>query len=453
MNTEQIGTGNLKKTFLSLAAPAILAQIVTVIYNMVDRIFIGQLPDSRAMMAAIGLTAPVTLLVTAFTALLGNGGAPLCAIQLGRGDRDEAERIMSNSFGALLISGVVLMTVCQLFCEPILTAFGAEGEALTYAVQYLRIYMLGTLFVQISVGMNAYINTQGYARMGMITVAAGALLNLALDPVLIYGLNMGVRGAALATILSQGVSAALVLWFLRSPRSGMRLRAGWLRPRWRIMKRIVMLGVSPFIMKLTESLLSAAFNAQLLRFGGDLAVSVMTIMNSVWQMAQLVTHGFTEGAQPILGYNYGAGKLDRVRAAFRLDLGACWGWTFLCAVAVMAAPGLFLRMFNSDPEVLAAGRSMLRIYFLGMFCYGAFNACQQAYIALGNAKGSLFFAVFRKVILLIPLIYLLPTLFPSRPVWAVIAAEPAADITATIVNGLCFFRFYKRKLYPDTKKQ
>ena len=389
MDTEKLGTGSITKTFLTLSGPSILAQIVTVIYNMVDRIYIGQLPDSRSMMAAIGITAPITLIVTAFTALLGNGGAPLCAIHLGKKEKEQAERIMGNSFTALMAVGLAIILICLLFGDPLLYAFGARGETLTHAKSYLYVYILGTLFVQISVGMNAYITTQGYAKMGMLTVTAGALLNVVLDPIFIYGFDMGVAGAALATILSQGVSAAMVLWFLLRGKSELRLRRKFFRPQWNVLRRIMMLGVSPFIMKLTESLLSITFNNQLYRFGGDLAVSVMTIMNSVWQMAQLMTHGFTDGAQPLL-----------------------------CAVAVLAAPQLFLRMFTSDAEVLAAGPAMLRVYFFGMVCYGAFNACQQAYIALGNAKSSLFFAVFRKIILLIPLIYICPLVWKGDQVLA-----------------------------------
>lgn len=448
MDTEKLGTGSITKTFLTLSGPSILAQIVTVIYNMVDRIYIGQLPDSRSMMAAIGITAPISLIVTAFTALLGNGGAPLCAIHLGKKEKEQAERIMGNSFTALMAVGVAIILICLLFGDPLLYAFGARGETLTHAKSYLYVYILGTLFVQISVGMNAYITTQGYAKMGMLTVTAGALLNVVLDPIFIYGFDMGVAGAALATILSQGVSAAMVLWFLLRGKSELRLRRKFFRPQWNVLRRIMMLGVSPFIMKLTESLLSITFNNQLYRFGGDLAVSVMTIMNSVWQMAQLMTHGFTDGAQPILGYNYGAGKLDRVRATFRLELFTCWGWTLLCAVAVLAAPQLFLRMFTSDAEVLAAGPAMLRVYFFGMVCYGAFNACQQAYIALGNAKSSLFFAVFRKIILLIPLIYICPLVWKGDQVLGVLAAEPIADILSTVVSGICFSIFYRKKLSP-----
>lgn len=448
MDTEKLGTGSITKTFLTLSGPSILAQIVTVIYNMVDRIYIGQLPDSRSMMAAIGITAPISLIVTAFTALLGNGGAPLCAIHLGKKEKEQAERIMGNSFTALMAVGLAIILICLLFGDPLLYAFGARGETLTHAKSYLYVYILGTLFVQISVGMNAYITTQGYAKMGMLTVTAGALLNVVLDPIFIYGFDMGVAGAALATILSQGVSAAMVLWFLLRGKSELRLRRKFFRPQWNVLRRIMMLGVSPFIMKLTESLLSITFNNQLYRFGGDLAVSVMTIMNSVWQMAQLMTHGFTDGAQPILGYNYGAGKLDRVRATFRLELFTCWGWTLLCAVAVLAAPQLFLRMFTSDAEVLAAGPAMLRVYFFGMVCYGAFNACQQAYIALGNAKSSLFFAVFRKIILLIPLIYICPLVWKGDQVLGVLAAEPIADILSTVVSGICFSIFYRKKLSP-----
>ena len=448
MDTEKLGTGSITKTFLTLSGPSILAQIVTVIYNMVDRIYIGQLPDSRSMMAAIGITAPITLIVTAFTALLGNGGAPLCAIHLGKKEKEQAERIMGNSFTALMAVGLAIILICLLFGDPLLYAFGARGETLTHAKSYLYVYILGTLFVQISVGMNAYITTQGYAKMGMLTVTAGALLNVVLDPIFICGFDMGVAGAALATILSQGVSAAMVLWFLLRGKSELRLRRKFFRPQWNVLRRIMMLGVSPFIMKLTESLLSITFNNQLYRFGGDLAVSVMTIMNSVWQMAQLMTHGFTDGAQPILGYNYGAGKLDRVRATFRLELFTCWGWTLLCAVAVLAAPQLFLRMFTSDAEVLAAGPAMLRVYFFGMVCYGAFNACQQAYIALGNAKSSLFFAVFRKIILLIPLIYICPLVWKGDQVLGVLAAEPIADILSTVVSGICFSIFYRKKLSP-----
>lgn len=355
---------------------------------------------------------------------------------------------MGNSFTALMAVGVAIILICLLFGDPLLYAFGARGETLTHAKSYLYVYILGTLFVQISVGMNAYITTQGYAKMGMLTVTAGALLNVVLDPIFIYGFDMGVAGAALATILSQGVSAAMVLWFLLRGKSELRLRRKFFRPQWNVLRRIMMLGVSPFIMKLTESLLSITFNNQLYRFGGDLAVSVMTIMNSVWQMAQLMTHGFTDGAQPILGYNYGAGKLDRVRATFRLELFTCWGWTLLCAVAVLAAPQLFLRMFTSDAEVLAAGPAMLRVYFFGMVCYGAFNACQQAYIALGNAKSSLFFAVFRKIILLIPLIYICPLVWKGDQVLGVLAAEPIADILSTVVSGICFSIFYRKKLSP-----
>lgn len=446
MNTANLGTGSVSKTFLALSAPAILAQIVTVIYNMVDRIYIGQLPDSRSMMAAIGITAPISLLITAFTALLGNGGAPLCAICLGKGERDEAEHIMSNSFAALMGVGVVIMASCLIFAQPLLYAFGARGTTLTYALSYLRVYIWGTLFVQLSVGMNAYINTQGYAKTGMLTVALGAVLNAVLDPIMIYGLRMNVAGAALATVISQGASALWVLRFLTKKTGALQLRPSLMRPDWVILKRIMMLGVSPFIMKLTESLLSISFNNQLYRFGGDLAVSVMTIMTSIWQMAQLMTHGFTDGAQPILGYNYGAGKLGRVRKAFRLELFTCWGWTLLCAIAVLSFPGIFLRMFTPDPEILAVGPSMLRVYFFGMICYGAFNACQQAYIALGNARNSLFFAVFRKVILLIPLIYLFPALFSKAPVLAVLAAEPVADIISTVGSGICFSSFYRKKL-------
>ena len=448
MDTAKLGTGDIKKLFWSLSGPAILAQVVTVIYNMVDRFYIGQLPDSRSMMAAIGITAPISLIVTAFTALLGNGGAPLCAIQLGKGEREKADHIMSNSFSALMAVGVAVMAVCLLFGEPLLYCFGARGATLEHAGAYLRVYILGTLFVQISVGMNAYLTTQGYAKMSMATVSTGALLNVALDPLFIYVLHLGVAGAALATVISQGVSAGMVLYFLLGGKSGLRLRRRYFRPSWPVLSRIMLLGISPFIMKLTESLLSITFNNQLYRFGGDLAVSVMTIMTSVWQMAQLMTHGFTEGAQPILGYNYGAGRLDRVRATFRLELAACWGWTFLCAVVVLAAPGLFLRLFTKDAEALAAGPAMLRTYFFGMICYGAFNACQQTYLALGNAKSSLFFAVFRKVILLIPLIYLCPMVLGGEPVLAVLAAEPIADITATVINGVCFSRFYRKKLNP-----
>lgn len=446
MDTVKLGTGNIRSIFFSLAGPSILAQIVTVIYNMVDRIYISQLPDSRSMMAAIGITAPISLIVTAFTALLGNGGAPLCAICLGRGKTEKGEHIMSNSFGALMAVGAVIMAVCLAFGEPLLYAFGARGVTLEYALSYLRIYICGTFFVQISVGMNAYINTQGFAKMGMLTVATGALLNVVLDPIMIYGLHMDVAGAALATVISQGVSAVMVMRFLLVGGSTLRLRWSLMKPNWPILRQIMLLGVSPFIMKLTESLLSIAFNNQLYRFGGDLAVSVMTIMNSVWQMAQLMTHGFTDGAQPILGYNYGAGKLDRVRSAFRLELLTCWGWTLLCAVVVLAFPSLFLRIFNADAETMVAGPAMLRVYFFGMICYGAFNACQQAYIALGNAKSSLFFAVFRKVILLIPLIYLFPALFQGDKVLAVLAAEPVADIVSTAVGGACFFSFYRKKL-------
>lgn len=446
MDTARLATENVKRLFFVLSGPAILAQIVTVVYNMMNRIYIGQLPDSRAMMAAIGITAPLSLLVTAFTALFANGGAPLCAIRLGEGKRDEAEHIMSNSFAALMGIGVAIMAVCLIGGEPLLYLFGARGETLTYGLSYLRVYILGTLFVQMSVGMNVFINTQGFAKVAMRATVVGMVLNALLDPLFIYGFRLNVVGAAIATVISQGVSAALVMHFIVLGGSELRLRREFMAIRWQIIKPVMALGVSPFVMKLTESLVSIVFNNQLVAYGGDLAVSVMTIMTSIWQMAQLMTHGFTDGAQPIISYNYGAGAYDRVRATLRLDVFACWGWAFLCAVAVLGFPGLFLRLFTSDAEVLAAGPAMLRTYFFGMLCYGAFNACQQAYIALGDARSSLFFALLRKVFLLIPLVYLCPVVLPVDQVLAVLAAEPIADIISTVASCICFFRFYRRAL-------
>lgn len=430
---------------LRLLPPSICAQLVTMLYNIVDRIYIGRLPGGEWSIAAIGIVTPVVTMVTAVTALLGNGGAPLCAIRMGQGDIDGAEKVLSNSFTMLLLSSVGIMAVVVSFLPSILTLFGATDQTMADAQAYLQTYIMGTAFVQIAVGINPYINTQGFTRIGMCSVLIGCTLNLFLDPVFIFWLNMGVQGAALATVLSQLASAVFALRFLFSSKSILHIRMRYLVPEPGVVRDIMKMGFSPFVMKLTGSLLLMNFNRQLLRFGGDLAVSAMSVLTSVWNFLELPSHGITDGAQPILGYNLGARKYARVRETFRTELVVNTVYCLAFYLLVFIAPEMFVRMFNSSPALVELTAPMMKIYLFGAVVFGAFMTCQQTYLALGFPKYSFLFACIRKVVILIPLIYLLPYLLPQK-VYAVILAEPIADIASTVLNCLFFRKFYQKVL-------
>lgn len=440
-----LGNGRIGKLLVNLAIPSIIAQIVNLLYNIVDRIFIGRMPNGELAMAGVGVAMPVILLVSAFSALIGMGGAPLTAIKMGEQDNDGAEKIMSNSFSMLNIVGVILTIVFFIFKEPILWAFGGSEATIGYALDYLSIYIIGTIFVQISMGMNPFINTQGFAKIGMFTVAIGAVINIILDPIFIFGLNMGVKGAALATITAQAVSAVFVLNFLFGKKTILKIRKKYLKIDKKIIFSIVSLGVAPFIMQATESLVLISLNNQLSKYGGDLAIGAMTIMSSIMQMITMPLMGLTQGAQPIISYNFGAKNIDRVKKTFKLLLISCLTYSTVMVVLLMIFPEFFVGIFNDKPELVEITSWSIKIYFSGMFIFGAQIACQQTFLALGQAKISLLLALLRKVILLVPLIFILP-MFMKNGLQAVLIAEPVADIVACLTTIISFSIFYKKVL-------
>lgn len=444
-NVTDLGKGSIPKLIFKLATPAIIAQLVNVLYNIVDRIFIGRMQGGDIAMAGVGVAFPITLIVAAFAALVGMGGAPLAAIKMGEKDNDGAEKIMSNSFSTLVLLAILLTLVFLVFKEPLLWAFGASEATIGYAMDYLSIYLIGTIFVLVALGMNPFINTQGFAKIGMMTVSIGAAMNIILDPILIFGLDMGVRGAATATIISQAISAMWVLRFLLSGKTALKIRKKYLKIDFRIMGRVMGLGVAPFIMQATESLVLITLNTKLQMYGGDLAVGAMTIMSSIMQIIMLPTMGVTQGSQPIMSYNYGAKQIGRVKKAFKLTILITLGYTATMCTVLMIMPEMFVRIFNSDPKLVEITVWSIRIYFVGITIFGIQVACQNTLLALGQAKISLFLALLRKVILLIPLIYILPT-FMENKLFAVLLAQPIADITAVITTAICFMVFYKRNL-------
>lgn len=439
-----LGTGSVGKLLFKLALPAITAQIINVLYNLVDRMYIGHIKDVGAdALTGVGVTMPVIMAISAFAALVSMGGAPRASIALGRGDRDEGDRILGNCFVMTLIISVLLTGFFLIFGRDILLLFGASEKTIGYAWDYMQIYTLGTLFVQASLGLNAFISTQGFAKTSMLTVLIGAIINIVLDPIFIFGFGMGVKGAALATILSQGVSAVWVLKFLTSDKSVLRIRKSTIGLDSKIALPCLALGVAPFIMQFTESVLSICFNTSLLKYGGDLAVGAMTILSSVMQFSMLPLYGLTQGGQPIISFNYGAKKLDRVKEAFRLLLISCVAFSALVWILCMFTPQLFAVMFTDNAELISYTVWALRIYMATSLLFGAQLACQQSFIALGNAKTSVFLALLRKVLLLIPLIFILPNFFTDK-VMAVFLAEPIADFIAVCVTVITFVVSFKK---------
>lgn len=441
-----LSKGSVGKLLFSLSLPSILAQVINVLYNMVDRMYIGHIEGVGVdALAGVGVTMPMIMAISAFAALVCMGAAPKAAIYLGKQDKTSAEHVMSNCFSLLIELSLVLTIIYFLFGEKMLMMFGANQETLSYALDYMNIYALGTIFVQISLGMNAFINTQGYAKMGMATVLIGAILNIILDPILIFGFSLGVKGAALATILSQAVSAIYVLWFLFSKRSYLHIQKKYLKIDLKIILPCLALGMAPFVMQITESVISVCFNASLLQYGGKIAVSAMAILTSVMQIGLLPLQGLTQGSQPIVSYNYGAGNLDRIRQTFKILLISSLIYsTFIWGVSVFM-PQLFTSIFTSDPDLLKYANQALRVYMGSACMFGAQIACQQTFIALGNAKISLFLAVLRKIILLIPLIYTLPH-FIANQAFAVFLAEPIADFIAVTVTCMTFYHYAKKVL-------
>lgn len=446
-----LGTGSVGKLLFRLALPAIIAQLVNVLYNIIDRMFIGRLPNGEMAMAGVGVAFPIITLISAFSALIGMGGAPIAAIKMGKKDNDGAEKILSNSFSMLIIISILLTIIFSIYKKPILLAFGGSSATIDYAMSYLGIYLIGTIGVQISLGMNPFINTQGFSKIGMMTVMIGAVINIIFDPIFIFALDMGVKGAALASILGQFISAIWALNFLFGKKSILKIRKKYLVPDMRVVLTIVSLGISPFIMQSTESLVLICQNNQLSRFGGDMAVGAMAIMSSVNQIIFMPLLGLSQGAQPIVSFNYGAGNMDRVKRTFKLLLTCCVTYTIIMAGSVVLFPGIFVRIFNNKPELIEITSWSMRIFFAGMTIFGGQIACQQTFLALGKAKISLILALLRKVILLVPFTFLLPALMNNK-LMGTLMAEPAADILATLTTVTCFYIFSK-KLFKSESKQ
>ena len=448
-----MGTGSVKKLMAQMAVPALVGQVVNLLYNIVDRIYIGHLPEiGGAALTGVGLFTPILMLITAFAMLAGAGGAPRAAIAMGQGDKEKAEKILGNCFTVLMILAVVLTTVFYFSCPTLLRWFGASDATLPYAVEYGRIYILGSIFVLTVMGMNTFITTQGFAKISMLTTVIGAVINIVLDPILMFGLKLGVRGAAIATVLSQMISALWILRFLTGKQTILKLRKENLKLIPGIILPCLALGISSFVMISTESVLSISFTSSLQRFGGDVAVGAMTVLTSINQLVTMPLSGICQGGQPLISYNYGAKKFDRVKEAFLCQFGICVGYTSLFWLMLMLFPNVFAGIFTNNMDLVNYTAWAIRIFLACGFSVGFQISCQQAFMALGQAKISLIMALLRKVILLIPLIFILPNFFADKA-FAVFLAEPVADIIAAAVTTFMFFRFFIRMLRSAKEKQ
>ncbi len=444
-----LGKGPVGKLLFSLALPTITSQIVNMLYNLVDRVYIGHMQPVETVgtfaLTGVGVCLPIIMIISAFAALVGVGGAPRASIQEGGGNIKGSEEIMGNCFTMLVITSVILTVLLHFFAEPLLLTFGASPETIGYATDYINIYAMGTIFVEITLGMNAYITAQGFTTVSMKTVLLGAILNTILDPIFIFVLDMGVKGAATATVVSQAVSAIWVLRFLVGKKTKWCLRKEYLRPHANVVMPCLALGLSPFIMQSTESLIAVCFNSSLLKYGGNIAVGSMTVLTSMMQFAMMPLQGLTQGAQPIVSYNYGARNPDRVRATFKVLLASCLVYSLSLWGLVQLFPKVFILIFNNDPALVDYAVGALRIYMAATGIFGIQIACQQTFVALGNAKTSLFLAILRKIILLIPLIYILPHFFADK-VFAVFLAEPVADFLAVFTTACMFHVQFKKSM-------
>lgn len=430
------GKGSVAGNIMSMAVPMTVAQILNLLYNLVDRIYIGHIPGADSLaLTGVGLTFPIVSMITAFAGLFGMGGAPLCSIERGKGNQERAEAIMQNAFWMLAGTGVLIMIAGYAAERPLLYALGGSDATYVYASEYLKIYLAGTLAVMIGLGLNPFINAQGFGKTGMVTVALGALINLVLDPLFIFVLHMGVKGAALATVMAQCCSAVWVLFFLTGEKPLLRLKLRFGRPDWKIVGQITALGTSNFIMNFTNSVVQVVCNRQLQFYGGDLYVGIMTVLNSVREVLTMVVIGMSNGAQPVISFNYGAGKKGRVRQGIRFMTAASIIYTCAAWAVTLAFPKFFIRMFNSEPELLAAGVPAMHIYFFG-FCFMALQfSGQTTFQALGQAKYAITFSLFRKIVIVVPLTLLLP-LLPGIGLHGVFLAEPISNL---IGGCACFF--------------
>ncbi len=444
-NKEFLATEPIGRLLVKLAVPTVAAQMINMLYNIVDRIYIGHIPGTGSLaLTGVGVCMPLIMIISAFAALVGNGGAPRASILMGKGDKEKAEKILGNCFTTQLIISVILTFIMYLFNRPLLLAFGASENTIEYAVSYMNIYALGTLFVQLTLGMNTFITAQGFAKTGMLSVLIGAIVNIALDPIFIFAFNMGAAGAAMATIISQACSCIWVLSFLFGKKTTLRIKKQNLMLKPEIILPCLALGLSLFIMQASESIISVCFNSSLLKYGGDVAVGAMTILTSVMQFAMLPLQGLGQGAQPIMSYNYGAKNASRVKKAYFLLLKASLCYSFVLWLLVMLFPQVFAGMFTPDAELIAFTKTALRIYMAVMFIFGIQISCQMAFNSLGKAVSSIIVAVMRKFVLLIPLIYIMPHIYTANKAHAVYMAEPVADIIAVTFTAILFsFQFRK----------
>ena len=448
---EFLGKEPIGKLLLKLALPTVAAQLINMLYNIVDRIYIGHIPEIGAdALTGVGVCMPLIMMVSAFAALVGFGGSPRASIAMGKKDNDLAEKILGNCFTTQILISFVLTAVLLIWNRDLLMAFGASENTISYGTRYMNIYSVGTIFVQLTLGMNAFITAQGFAKTGMLSVLIGAVSNIVLDPIFIFGFNMDVQGAALATIISQALSCVWVVSFLFGKKTILKIRKENMRLSASVILPCLALGTSTFIMQASESVISICFNSSLQKFGGDIAVGAMTILTSVMQFAMLPLQGLGQGAQPIISYNYGAGSARRVKDAFKLLLKISLGYALFLWAMVMVLPGGFVRMFTSDLKLIAFTKTALRVYLAALFMMGIQMACQMTFNSLGRAVESIIVAIMRKFVLLLPLIFVLPQIFKSDQTMAVYLTEPIADFLAvsfTIVLFAIQFRKALRKMY------
>ena len=445
-NKEFLGTEPIGKLLFKLSIPTVVAQLINMLYNIVDRIYIGHMPgDGSLALTGVGVCMPLIMLVSAFAALVSSGGAPRASIFMGKQDNESAEKTLGNCFSLQVIVSLILTMVLLIWNEELLLAFGASENTIGYATDYMSIYAIGTLFVQMTLGMNTFITAQGFTTISMISVLIGAVCNIALDPLFIFGLNMGVKGAALATILSQAISCVWVIIFLCSKKTKLRIRKKNMRLQGKIILPCIALGAAVFIMQASESVISICFNSSLLRYGGDIAVGAMTIMVSVMQFAMLPLQGIAQGAQPITSYNYGARNADRVKKTFRLLLITCMTYSIALWAAVMLFPKVFVGIFTPDKALIDFAAPMLRIYLGGVCVFGIQIACQMTFTSLGKAANSIIVAVVRKFVLLLPLIYIMPHIIADQTK-GVYMAEPVADIMAVTFTAILFATQFKKAM-------
>ncbi len=443
---ETLGTAPIGKLLFQLAVPTVVAQLINMLYNIVDRIYIGHIPgDGRLALTGVGVCMPLIMIIAAFAALISSGGAPRASIYMGKGDHASAEKILGGCFSLQIIISAVLTAILLIWNQDLLLLFGASENTIGYATDYMNIYAIGTVFVQLTLGMGAFITAQGFAKIGMMTVLIGAISNIILDPVFIFGFNMEVKGAALATIISQAISCVWVLTFLRGQKSYLHLRKENLRIDCKLVFPCIALGLSAFVMQSSESVISFCFNASLLKYGGDIAVGAMTILTSVMQFAMLPMQGIAQGAQPISSYNFGAGNADRVKKTFQLLLMSCVIYSLTIWGAIMLFPKMFAGIFTPDPELIHFTARALRIYCAALFIFGIQIACQMTFVSIGNAPCSIVVAIVRKFILLLPLIYIIPN-FAADKTMGVYLAEPIADVTAVMFTAILFAVQFRKSL-------